>query len=383
MPSTTRVARTRRPSVRRGDSVPGMESRPVARRRSPRFIDLFAGIGGMRLAFERAGGRCVFTSEYDDYAARTYRANFEGEVAGDITKIDPAEIPDHDILVAGFPCQPFSIAGVSKKKSLGREHGFRDPTQGTLFFNVKEILSQKRPRAFVLENVKHLVRHDRGRTFAVILETLEQKLGYHVDYRVLDGSRFVPQRRERVFIVGFRSPRAFEWPELPDDGPTLGAILEPRPVDPRYTLSDHLWRYLQDYAEKHRAKGNGFGFGLFGPSDVARTLSARYYKDGSEILVKQPRRNPRRLTPRECARLMGFPDDFEIPVSDTRAYKQFGNSVVVPLVEAVACRVIEALHAPRVRGEARSLRIEPGGQVRLPFAPRTSTTSPFAESAAG
>ncbi len=382
MPSNTRVARERRSAVRRGDSIPGTEARSSAQLRPVCFIDLFAGIGGMRLAFERAGGRCVFTSEYDDYAAKTYRANFEGEVAGDITKFDPAEIPNHDLLVAGFPCQPFSIAGVSKKKSLGREHGFRDPTQGTLFFNVKEILAEKRPRAFVLENVKHLLRHDRGRTFAVILETLEQKLGYHVEYRVLDGSRFVPQHRERVFIVGFRSPRRFEWPELPQSGPTLGAILEPEAADPRYTLSDRLWQYLQDYASKHRAKGNGFGFGLVGPANVARTLSARYYKDGSEILVKQPRRNPRRLTPRECARLMGFPDDFVIPVSDTRAYKQFGNSVVVPLVEAVACRVIAAMRAPRESAETRRLRVEPGGQLRLPFARKTSTPPRSAESVA-
>ena len=310
------------------------------------FIDLFAGIGGMRLAFERAGGKCVFTSEWDTYAQATYKANFGDErIAGDITKIDPKRVPDHDVLVAGFPCQPFSIAGVSKKNSLGREHGFRDPTQGTLFFNVKEIIAAKRPRAFLLENVKHLVRHDKGNTFKVILETLQHTLGYDVHWTVRDAQHYVPQHRERVLIVGFREPRDFAWPRVPTNSPRLGSILSDS-VDPKYTLSDHLWRYLQDYAKKHRERGNGFGFGLFGPGDVARTLSARYYKDGSEILIRQGRRNPRRLTPRECALLMGFPKDFQVKVSDTRAYKQFGNSVVVPLVEAVACEVIRALAKP-------------------------------------
>jgi len=313
------------------------------------FIDLFAGIGGMRLAFEGAGAKCLFTSEYDRYAQLTYKANFEGEVAGDITKIDPASIPNHDILVAGFPCQPFSIAGVSKKNSLGRSHGFQDPTQGTLFFNLKEIIAEKRPRAFLLENVKHLLRHDQGKTFAVILQTLRDTLGYHVDYRILDGRHFVPQHRERIYIVGFRRDLDFTWPKLPDRAPTLRTILD-RKAPLKYTLSDHLWTYLQGYAEKHRAKGNGFGFGLVGPDDIARTLSARYYKDGSEILIRQ-RGNPRRLTPRECAKLMGFRNGFKIPVSDTRAYKQFGNSVVVPLVRAIAKEMTRCLERNMLRSK--------------------------------
>lgn len=350
--------RSKKKPGRNAKRPPEYSSPPKARKRPMfTFIDLFAGIGGMRLAFEHAGGTCVFTSEYDSYAKRTYEANFDGEVHGDITQISPASIPDHDVLVAGFPCQPFSIAGVSKKLSLGRKHGFEDPTQGTLFFNVKEIIAEKQPAAFLLENVKNLLSHDRGNTFRVIRSVLEKELGYTMDHRVLDGQAFVPQHRERIFIVGFREPRKFEWPELPSGGPKLGSILESG-VDRKYTLSDHLWHYLQRYAEKHRAKGNGFGFGLVGPDDVARTLSARYYKDGSEILVRQPRRNPRRLTPTECARLMGFPEAFEIPVSDTRAYKQFGNSVVVPLVEAVACKVAEALGEP--------VQVRPTVRVRRP-----------------
>lgn len=323
------------------------------------FIDLFAGIGGTRIGFERAGGRCVFTSEWDRFSQKTYRANFslDHDIAGDITKIDAEEIPDHDVLIAGFPCQPFSIAGVSKKQSLGRAHGFACDTQGTLFFDIARILNTKRPAAFMLENVKNLKSHDKGRTFEVIKRTLVEELGYHVHYKVIDAKRFVPQHRERVFIVGFREPTAFSWddldlPEL-SDGPKLESILhredgseKPRgeytlganaKVNSKYTLSKQLWKYLREYAAKHQAKGNGFGYGLVTSQDVARTLSARYYKDGSEILVSRgPRSNPRRLTPVECARLMGFGDDFKIPVSDTQAYKQFGNSVVVDVVEAVA-----------------------------------------------
>lgn len=326
-----------------------------------RFIDLFAGIGGIRRGFESIGGRCVFTSEWDEYAARTYATNFpaaaDHEFAGDITKVAVEDVPDHDVLLAGFPCQPFSIAGVSKKNALGRPHGFADITQGTLFFDVARIIADKRPKAFVLENVKNLLSHDKGRTFATILDVLRNELGYQVFHRVIDGRHFVPQHRERVMIVGFREATGFSWDalRLPDiaDGPRMRDILhrqdgsEPShwnciegakgKVAAKYTLSDKLWNYLQDYARKHREKGNGFGFGLVTPDDTARTLSARYYKDGSEILVYQgPRRNPRRLTPRECARLMGFDDSFEIPVSDTRAYKQFGNSVVVPVITEVA-----------------------------------------------
>ena len=348
-----------------------------------RFIDLFAGIGGMRLGLESAGGMCVFTSEWNKWSRQTYAANFpdEAPIAGDITEIDAAQIPDHDLLVAGFPCQPFSIAGVSKKNSLGTPHGFACRTQGTLFFDVARIIQEKRPSAFLLENVRNLERHDKGRTLQVILQTLEEDLGYHVCYRILDAKPFVPQHRERIFIVGFREQRGFSWADLqlPDKAaqrPVLRSILHPedgteRPEEPyttgdlalvgsRYTLTDHLWRYLQNYAEKHRAKGNGFGFGLVGPTDTARTLSARYFKDGSEILIEQPGRNPRRLTPRECARLMGFPDSFQIPVSDTQAYRQFGNSVAVPVIAVIAALLRDRLQtavplkpaAPRKKTQA-------------------------------
>jgi DNA (cytosine-5)-methyltransferase 1 len=311
-----------------------------------KFIDLFAGIGGMRLAFQNLGGKCVFTSEWNYFAQKTYEANF-GEVPfGDITKIDEKEIPDHDILLAGFPCQPFSIAGVSKKNSLGRAHGFEDETQGTLFFDIKRILAEKRPKAFLLENVKNLKSHDRGNTFRVIKETLES-LDYSVHAEVLDGQHFVPQHRERIFIVGFDKRIygdniRFSFPELPPTDHQIGEILEENP-DPKYTLTDRLWEYLQEYAKKHREKGNGFGFGLTPPDGVARTLSARYYKDGSEILIPQQRKNPRRLTPRECARLQGFPEEFLIPVSDNQAYRQFGNSVVVPLVQGVGKKIVNEL----------------------------------------
>lgn len=321
------------------------------------FIDLFAGIGGMRMGFEAAGGRCVFTSEWNPWAQKTYAANFgAGEgIAGDITQLHEEEIPPHDVLVAGFPCQPFSIAGVSKKNALGRPHGFACETQGTLFFDVARILAAKQPRAFLLENVKNLVSHDQGRTFRIIRQTLEEELGYRISWRVIDAAHFVPQHRERILIAGFREACGFSLDDLmlPQAAPRLGSILHPedgseRPeppytaapngaVNPKYTLTRHLWGYLQAYAAKHRAAGNGFGFGLVDGDSVARTLSARYYKDGSEILVSRGRgESPRRLTPRECARLMGFPDSFRIPVSDTQAYKQFGNSVAVPVIAAVA-----------------------------------------------
>lgn len=323
-----------------------------------RFVDLFAGIGGIRMAFEAHGGHCVFTSEWNPYAQKTYLANFPKSahtLEGDITKVDEHDIPDHDVLLAGFPCQPFSIAGVSKKNALGRAHGFADETQGTLFFDVARIIAAKRPAAFLLENVKNLVSHDKGNTFRVIKKVLEEDLRYHITFKVVDGAHFVPQHRERILIVGFREKTDFSFGDLvlPEHKPTMAEILHPqdgseRPeehytrgpkakVDERYTLTSKLWTYLQAYAAKHRAAGNGFGYGLVGPDSVARTLSARYYKDGSEILVSQgPRKRPRRLTPRECARLMGFPDDFIIPVSDTQAYKQFGNSVVMPVMREVA-----------------------------------------------
>jgi len=345
------------------------------------FIDLFAGIGGLRMGFESIGGQCIFTSEWDKSARKTYQANFgcDHPVEGDITKFAVEDIPKHDVLLAGFPCQPFSIAGVSKKNSLGRSHGFACETQGTLFFDVARIIEHHRPAAFLLENVKNLVSHDKGNTFRVICKTLEKELGYHISYRVINAKSFVPQNRQRIFICGFRKDTGFDFSnlEIPDieSGPRMksvlhtqnGTELEEPPytngpkgkVDPKYTLSVKLWEYLQNYAAKHKAKGNGFGFGSVGPNDVARTLSARYYKDGSEILVKQRGQRPRRLTPRECARLMGFDGpgkiQFEIPVSDTQAYKQFGNSVVVPVVEAVAefmlPHILDAIRSPDDQGE--------------------------------
>jgi DNA (cytosine-5)-methyltransferase 1 len=310
------------------------------------FVDLFCGIGGMRLGFEEAGCRCLFSSDWDKYAQQTYAANFRDIPAGNIREVASANIPEHDILTAGFPCQPFSISGVSKKNSLGKAHGFEDKTQGTLFFEVARILNDKRPAAFLLENVKHLARHDKGKTLATILETLTQDLGYHVYApRIIDAKHFVPQHRERIFIIGFREPRRFEWPKVERSSHALTEILEGA-VPEKYTLTDHLWRYLRDYADKHKAAGNGFGYGLANLNGITRTLSARYYKDGSEILIPQYKTNPRRLTPRECARLMGFPDGFKIPVSDTQAYKQFGNSVVVPLIAELAAQIVKALNTP-------------------------------------
>lgn len=328
-----------------------------------KFIDLFAGIGGLRRGFDAIGGECVFTCEMNRYSQETYRANFgaDHEIAGDITQVAATDIPAHDLLLAGFPCQPFSLAGVSKKNSLGRAHGFADETQGTLFFDVVRILRHHQPRAFLLENVKNLLSHDKGNTMRVILHALDE-LGYDVDYRVIDARSWVPQHRERIFISGFRRDHktTFSFNDViipPGPNPTLAAILHPEDgseaadgrctlgnlgqVNDRYTLTDGLWSYLQRYAEKHRKAGNGFGFGLVGPENVARTLSARYHKDGSEILVKQPGKNPRRLTPRECARLMGFDrpgsnDPWKIPVSDTQAYRQFGNAVAAPVSVAIA-----------------------------------------------
>ncbi|WP_418684790.1 DNA (cytosine-5-)-methyltransferase [Akkermansia sp.] len=308
------------------------------------FIDLFAGIGGMRIAYERAGGHCVYSNEWNRYSQKTYFVNFGEYPDGDITKVNAADIPNHDILVAGFPCQPFSIAGVSKKQSLGRATGFEDKTQGTLFFDVCRILKEKRPKAFMLENVKNLCSHDKGRTFKVIQESLEE-LNYKIFFRILDGKSYVPQHRERIVIVGFDQERygknvTFEFNlPLSEKTPVIRDILE-SDVSDKYTLSDKLWVYLQNYAAKHKAAGNGFGYGIAPLDGASRTISARYYKDGSEILIAQNGKNPRKLTPRECARLQGFPDSFKIPVSDTQAYKQFGNSVVVPLMSEVAKLVI-------------------------------------------
>lgn len=348
-----------------------------------RFIDLFAGIGGLRRAFDAAGGSCVFTSEIDPFSRRTYAENFRmdgHEIAGDIRAINANAIPDHDVLLAGFPCQPFSIAGVSKKNALNQPHGFDCPTQGTLFFDIKRILEVHRPKAFLLENVKNLVSHDQGQTFQIIRKVLADDLGYHLQWRVIDARGWTPQHRERIFLVGFRDANNFSFDDLslrsPSSGPRLSAILHPEDgseiaelpytigpearVADRYGLTPHMWGYLQGYAEKHRQLGNGFGFGLCGPDDVARTLSARYYKDGSEILIRRaPGQTPRRLTPRECARLMGFDvagrSPFRIPVSDSQAWRQFGNSVVVPVVETIARGMVAAFATNGVaEGEAVS-----------------------------
>lgn len=330
------------------------------------FVDLFAGIGGTRMGFERAGGRCVFTSEWDASAQKTYRANYPVEdhpIIGDIHEITAEGnwdlLPEHDVLVAGFPCQPFSIAGVSKKNSLGRAHGFACEAQGTLFFDIATIIKMRQPKAFLLENVKNLMSHDKGNTFRVIKDVLENDLGYRIYPKVVDAKGFVPQHRERIYIVGFREQVDFSWDAFKAPAPDvrkMGDILHPgngteqteepyttgsrARVNAKYTLSDKLWNYLQGYARKHKEAGNGFGYGLVGKKSIARTLSARYYKDGSEILVDQGKnRNPRRLTPRECARLMGFDTDdrkFNIVVADTPAYKQFGNSVVVPVIAEIA-----------------------------------------------
>ena len=359
------------------------------------FVDLFAGIGGMRLAFEASGGRCVATCEWNKYARQTYAANFDVSdhpFPGDIRQIAEDDIPPHDILVGGFPCQPFSIAGVSKKNSLGRAHGFACEAQGTLFFDLARIIAHRRPKAFLLENVKNLVAHDRGRTFRVILDTLQYELSYHVEWSVLDAKPYVPQHRERTFIVGFAEDAGFRFRDIQippaEKWPTLRTILHPEDggeeaeppytqgpkakVDPRYTLTPHLWEYLQAYAAKHRAAGNGFGFGLVGRDDTARTLSARYYKDGSEILVKQRgKKAPRRLTPRECARLMGFDAPggkrFEIPVSDTQAYKQFGNAVVVPVVASIAREMVPYVVDAKYKNVAEPLL--PFAKVAARYAP--------------
>jgi DNA (cytosine-5)-methyltransferase 1 len=371
------------------------------------FIDLFAGIGGIRRGFEKVGGRCVLTSEWNPYAVRTYKANYYCDPDYHIFNKDIREltlsketnlpesvayahideaVPDHDVLLAGFPCQPFSIAGVSKKNSLGRKHGFECETQGTLFFDVARIIAAKRPTAFVLENVKNLKSHDRGNTFRIIMRTLDE-LGYWVadaglsggaDPKIIDGKNFVPQHRERIVLVGFRKDLnvhdGFTLGDVAKLFPrrklTLGDILDEQ-VDEKYVLTPKLWEYLFNYSIKHKAKGNGFGYGLVKAGDVTRTLSARYHKDGSEILIDRGfnpalafshpdnvLNRPRRLTPRECSRLMGYDgpgeENFHIPVSDTQAYKQFGNSVVVPVFAAVAELMKERIVAgKRVAAESR------------------------------
>lgn len=329
-----------------------------------RFVDLFAGIGGLRLGLEAAGGKCVYSVEIDRFARMTYEANFGSCEGQDIREV--SDLPDHEVLGAGFPCQPFSIAGVSKKLSLGREHGFADKKQGNLFFEIARLIKAKGPAVVFLENVKNLLSHDRGRTFSVISSLLDE-LGYEVSYRVVDARNWVPQHRERTFIIGFNREiyggQRFVFPEDPINSPTLRSVLDCC-YEPRYQLSNHLWTYLQAYADKHRAAGNGFGFGLVGPDDVSRTLSARYHKDGSEILVETtPGQPPRRLTPRECARLMGFPDRYKIVVSDTQAYRQFGNAVVVPVIAHLAQSLVKQAG---FRGEQLSLTASYSGRLAAP-----------------
>ena len=347
------IANEGKPTKLAIEKISDIAMKRSAKLREPafRFIDLFAGIGGLRLGFEAIGGECVFTSEWDRWSNETYRKNFvesdKHVMAGDIRPYgaDPSKIPDFDVLVAGFPCQPFSLAGVSKKNSLGRAHGFADEQQGNLFFDIEAILRHHRPPVFLLENVKHLQRHDKGRTFEVIRRALEDELGYTISFRVISSEPWVPQKRERIFIAGFREDVGFSFKEFDKmippvkDWPKLGDILQSHnEVDSKYTLTPKLWEYLQAYRAKHEQAGNGFGYSMFGEKDVARTLSARYHKDGSEILISQKNTRPRRLTPTECARLMGFEHGdrkWHIPVSDTQGYRQFGNAVVVPVVEAV------------------------------------------------
>lgn len=301
-----------------------------------KFIDLFAGIGGIRRPFQKLGGTCVFSSEIDKFAIKTYEANWGETPSGDITKIDACDIPNFDILLAGFPCQAFSIAGKRK--------GFSD-TRGTMFFEVERILEYHKPKCFMLENVKGLLSHDKGNTFKTMKEILEKKLNYKIFYKVLNAKDFgVPQNRERIIIVGFKNKSIeFDFPEPTGIATKLGDILE-KNVDDKYTISDKIWASHKRRKEKHRAKGNGFGYSLFNDnSPYTSTISARYYKDGSEILIEQKDKNPRKLTPREAARLQGFDDDFKLVVSDMQCYKQFGNSVPTKMIEAVANKVIRAL----------------------------------------
>lgn len=333
---------------------------PTPKKKLFTFIDLFAGIGGFRMALQNLGGKCIFTSEWDKYSKQTYFANYGEYPFGDITKDKVKEhIPEKfDLLCGGFPCQPFSIAGVSKKISLGRSHGFADEKQGNLFFHIADIISKHRPKAFFLENVKNLVSHDNKQTFKIIKETLEE-LGYSFNHKVIDGQSFVPQHRERTLMVGFDKEVYgeninfdFSKVKIPEEKQAIKSILQDE-VELKYTLSDKLWNYLQGYAKKHKEKGNGFGFGLVNPEGVSRTISARYYKDGAEILIPQADKNPRRLTPKEAGALQGYPVypintqnealSLRIVVSDAQAYKQFGNSVVMPLIQAVGKEIISTI----------------------------------------
>lgn len=317
---------------------PGAFSRPAFS-----FIDLFAGIGGMRLAFEQNGGRCIFSSEWNNFARQTYQANFDCRdhaLAGDITKVPADAIPPHDVLLAGFPCQPFSLIGMGTKNKRGQKHGFADKIQGTLFFDIARIIAHHKPKAFLLENVKNLIHHDKGRTFQTILDTLENDLGYHVQWRVLNAKGVVPQSRNRVFIMGFRDETDFDFSlfeiAYPAKSPVLRDILQPsRELPADVTLSDKGMAWVERQAARNLKRGNGFRTRYLGPSDTLPAILASYGSD-REFFIKQRGKNPRRLTPRECARAMGFPDDFEIPVSKTQAYRQFGNSVAVPLVTQIA-----------------------------------------------
>ena len=342
------------------------------------FIDLFAGIGGFRIAFEEVGGKCVFSSEYNKYSQLTYekffgeRPEFENiqptNPPGDITQLPPNKVPKHDILTAGFPCQPFSLAGVSKKQSMGRPHGFEDPTQGTLFFNIKKILLEKRPLAFLLENVKNLKTHNGGKTFRVITDTLKE-VGYDVFPNIIDAARWLPQHRERIYIAGFRKPengQLWSIPEFPEfyllnetfSSPISLVNIVEKNVPDKYTLKEGTWTALIRHKNHHQSIGQGFGYGIIdNPFDgkITRTLSARYYKDGAEILINQEGKLPRRLTPLECSKLMGFPKKYQVfferrldipqPVSDNQAYRQFGNSVAVPVVTEIARVMVKKMNS--------------------------------------
>ena len=311
----------------------------IPSKQSLKIIDLFAGIGGIRLGFESIGAECVFTSEWDKNAQKTYTENFKEIPHGDITKIQPKEIPSFDILLAGFPCQPFSQAGLGL--------GFAD-TRGTLFFDIARIIDHHKPRVVFLENVKRLKTHDSGKTFEVIRKTLEDA-GYQIYEKILNAKDYgVPQNRQRIYIIGFLGTADFSFPNPSKMKTMLGDILEKK-VDSKYTISDKLWSGHQRRKQQHKEKGNGFGYSLFNDnSEYTNTISARYYKDGSEILIEQKNKNPRKLTPREAARLQGFEDSFIIPVGDAKAYQQFGNSVAVPVIKALAKEIKRALKTQKI-----------------------------------
>jgi DNA (cytosine-5)-methyltransferase 1 len=345
------------------------------------FIDLYAGIGGIRFAFEMAGAKCIFSSEWNKYSQLTYNALHGETPLGDITNISHDEIPEHTILTAGFPCQPFSLAGVSKKNSLGRLHGFEDPTQGTEFFKIKEIIRVKQPEAFLLENVKNLKSHDKGNTFKIIEDTLDT-LGYDFEYKILDSSNWVPQHRERIYIVGFRKDLSLKesitdvFPLSPQKRAIdLTDVLESdedikNKYGDKYTVTPGTWEALKRHKNHHAQKGNGFGYALIEPpyqGKITRTISARYHKDGAEILISQgSNKRPRRLTPLEAYRLQGFPKEFESlftdatkkPVSDLQLYKQLGNSVSVPVLSAIAEGLVKTLKLRLNKKKAKKTQLK-------------------------